>query len=320
MKPKTEIILRWIALLAVAATTGACNLTLSADSSGSPQVVYITATRDDGGRDTVSTPTFTPEGTTAEALPTMVAGQELSCVKGPHWVLYAWVAKILEGETVTLLAKAPPEWADYYYVRKGDGTECWAFGGSSVIDGDTTGLPEREAPPLSEVTYTIENRTGLDVDDIFIRGKDEPAWGADRLGSGDIPPGGSFSLTLMAGFYDVQAVDSEGGILYEAYDHPIGAEPSSQVTVLDLQLEFFIENRMGADVCSLAVLMVGAPEWTTLHTAADGAIHNGERVYFTLLAGRYQLAVTLCDGTEVPWLPAFVSPQYTGLILDPSHL
>ena len=37
---------------------------------------------------------------------TMTAGQNLSCVNGPDWILYEWVAAIDKGETVTLTARA----------------------------------------------------------------------------------------------------------------------------------------------------------------------------------------------------------------------
>jgi hypothetical protein len=77
----------------------------------------------------------------------MTAGQDLSCVKGPKFDLYDWVAVIKQGETVTLLARSSPDWGEYYYVRKSDGTECWAFGGSSTKSGDTASLPVKEAPP-----------------------------------------------------------------------------------------------------------------------------------------------------------------------------
>jgi hypothetical protein len=77
----------------------------------------------------------------------MTAGQDLSCVKGPKFDLYDWVAVIKQGETVTLLARASPDWGEYYYVRMSNGTECWAFGGSSTKSGDTASLPVKEAPP-----------------------------------------------------------------------------------------------------------------------------------------------------------------------------
>ena len=158
----------------------------------------------------------------------MTAGQELSCVTGPHWILYEWVAKILAGETVTLLARSEPEWPDYYVARKNDGTECWAFGGSSEINGDPSLLPVREAPPLPTITYTIENGTGLRVVSVYLRGKDETAWGANLLDGdpfptiffnislgGDLLPGATFHIPLTAGFYDVQITDYKGGIVFE---------------------------------------------------------------------------------------------------------
>jgi hypothetical protein len=301
-------------LAAIWMAVSACIASTPMASASSPQVVYITATRDGGGGEVAPTPTFTLELTAgaAEAPPTMTAGQELSCVKGPHWALYAWVAKIAEGETVTLLARAPEEWADYYYVRKADGTECWAFGGSSVIAGDTSGLPEREAPPLPEITYTIENQTGLDVIDVFIRGQDETAWGADRL-SADLHPGESFSLALTAGFYDVKIVDPASGVLYEKHDTPIGSDPSTNYTLLNLEMDWYIQNGTGADLCNFAFRRDGTTEWNMLRTVDDGPVHPGERATFHLLAATYAVAMTYCDGTALPLIGVYVGPASSGI-------
>jgi hypothetical protein len=93
------------------------------------------------------TPTFGPTNTATSSLVAMTAGQDLSCVKGPKWDLYDFVITIKKGEIVTLLARAPSEWGEYYYVRTSNGTECWVFGGSSTKNGDTSNLPVREAPP-----------------------------------------------------------------------------------------------------------------------------------------------------------------------------
>ncbi len=157
-----------IAVLLLAAS--ACNFTIAPWSAGTPQYIVVTATRDTGnpGQSVPSStlepilaqtptltlvPTLTATPTKAEV--TMTAGQDLSCVKGPKWDLYDWVAVIKEGETVTLLARAPAEWGEYYYVRMSDGTECWAFGGSSTINGDPSTLPEKEAPPTPTPTVAV---------------------------------------------------------------------------------------------------------------------------------------------------------------------
>jgi hypothetical protein len=86
----------------------------------------------------------------------MTAGQDLSCVKGPKFDLYDWVAVIKQGETVTLLARASPDWGEYYYVRMSNGTECWAFGGSSTKNGDTSSLPLKEAPPTPTPKIVVD--------------------------------------------------------------------------------------------------------------------------------------------------------------------
>jgi hypothetical protein len=143
-----------------------------------------------------ATETFTPEptATPTQSPVTMTAGQNLSCVTGPNWILYKWITNISKGETVSLLAQIKYEEKQYYYVRKADGTECWAFGESSTIHGDPSTLPIKEAPALPKIKYTIENKTGLAACDVFIRPKKDTVWGADRLGASNIAIGAKFSL------------------------------------------------------------------------------------------------------------------------------
>jgi hypothetical protein len=148
----------------------ACNLTIATRSAVTPQFIGVTATLTTGKPEPflpsstleptltqtpslTLTPTLTATATTAGV--TMTAGQDLSCVKGPKWDLYDWVAVIKQGETVTLLARASPDWGEYYYVRMSDGTECWAYGGSSTKNGDTSSLPLKEAPPTPTPTVAV---------------------------------------------------------------------------------------------------------------------------------------------------------------------
>jgi hypothetical protein len=291
----------------------ACNLNLATNTVATPQIVVVTATGQtgNGGSQDQATPTneplpsFTPTPTLTPtitptatiALPTMAAGQDLSCVKGPHWILYEWVTKISKGETVTLTARSPAEWPDYFYVRKSDGTECWAFGGSSTVTGDTSTLPVREAPPLPEVDYTITNKTGLAVVGIRIREMNSSDWGANRL-SAALAPGATFSLTLTAGYYDVLVQDSAAGTLYEKNDWPIGSEPTYRNIALDAEFEFYLQNNMGFDLCTFSVRPAGG-SWKVIHAAADGAIATGSKLTFKLLPAMYSLRVNRCTGPLV---------------------
>jgi hypothetical protein len=119
----------------------AVNATLTALANGA------TPASQSPGPEISLTPTVAPTYTATSSLVAMTAGQDLSCVKGPKWDLYDFVTTIKKGEIVTLLARAPSEWGEYYYVRTGNGMECWVFGGSSTKNGDTSNLPVREAPP-----------------------------------------------------------------------------------------------------------------------------------------------------------------------------
>jgi hypothetical protein len=119
----------------------AVNATLTALANGD------TPASQSPGPEISLTPTVAPTYTATSSLVAMTAGQDLSCVKGPKWDLYDFVTTIKKGEIVTLLARAPSEWGEYYYVRTGNGMECWVFGGSSTKNGDTSNLPVREAPP-----------------------------------------------------------------------------------------------------------------------------------------------------------------------------
>jgi hypothetical protein len=304
---------RWLPIAVLMLAGSACNLPIATRSAVNPQFIVVTATGDNGESaplppsptleptltQTVAltfTPTFTPTLTvTSTAKPvTMTAGQVLSCVKGPHWVLYEWVTSIAIGETVTLLAKAPPEWQDYYYIRKSDGTECWAFGGSSTKSGDLSTLPVMDAPPLPVVTYTIENKTHLNACDVFIRGKGEAAWGADRLGAGLIAPGTQFSLDLTAGFYDVLIKDCFGGILYSRTGTPIGSDANSHYTLLNLQIKFSILNATVISICRIRAVPSDGSGFIDFRTAADSPMAPGATVWLTETAGAYQLQFARC--------------------------
>jgi hypothetical protein len=162
MSRKTNFLLHLCIPLALAAMTSACNFGVGVQITISPQYMVITASGTTGqsappsASSTVElTPTQTPSVTFTPSITatptmegvTMTAGQDLSCVTGPKWDLYDWVAIIKQGEMVTLLARSTPEWGEYYYVRMGNGTECWVYGGSSTKNGDPSSLPIKEAPP-----------------------------------------------------------------------------------------------------------------------------------------------------------------------------
>jgi hypothetical protein len=303
----------------------ACILESVAGPTPTPKVVVISG---DGGTATqdLAAPTSTPEtvlsltptwtltpqptNTATTAPVTMTAGQALSCVKGPHWILYEWVAGIAEGETVTLLAKATPEWEEYYFVRKSNGTECWAFGGSSTKSGDLSTLPVREAPPLPVVTYQIENKTGLVVSKVFIRGKNEAVWGINRLGTGVIMPGQTANVTLTAGFYDVRILESKADeVLYEEHDRAIGFDPAYRYTELFIEVDVFVNNDLGVNVCSMSYRKTGEADWRVLHSIEDGVVAPGAGDTVRLVVGMYDFRWVRCGGAP---------SQATGISILPS--
>ena len=162
---------RWLPIAVLMFAGSACNLAIATRSAVNPQFIVVTATLASGKPEPflpsltleptltqtpslTLTPTVTATPTTAA--PTMTAGQDLSCVKGPKFDLYDWVAVIKQGETVTLLARSSPDWGEYYYVRMSNGTECWAFGGSSTKSGDTASLPIKEAPPTPTPKIVVD--------------------------------------------------------------------------------------------------------------------------------------------------------------------
>jgi hypothetical protein len=311
----------WIAALLAGS---ACILETAAGPTPTPQVIVVPGdTRDTSTASPTPetplspTPTGTfpaqPTATATIAQVTMTAGQGLSCVTGPHWILYEWVAKIEEGETVILLARAEPEWGEYYYVLKSSGVSasCWAFGGSSTIHGDPSVLPIREAPPLPVVQYTIENKTGLRVPVVFIRGKDETDWGANRL-SAILYPGEKVSIAITAGFYDVKILDEAFFPLYEEHDRPIGSDPNYRYTVLDDEYEFYVQNNFAFDLCTFSFRPHGGSVWTVLHSAADGHVAPGAKAWFKLIPGFYDVAVYRCTGP----MAGAVTTHYVGPAIE----
>jgi hypothetical protein len=134
---------------------------------------------------------------------------------------------------------------------------------------------------------------------VFIRPKNDTVWGADRLGTGNIAIDAVFTVEITAGFYDVQIKDCGGGVLYEKEDRPIGTDAGYRILQLATDVKIYIQNNQGVDLCLFRFQMVGG-DWKDLHTAADGAVPNGQRVNFTLRVGRYNMSFHRCsDGVSV---------------------
>jgi hypothetical protein len=315
---------QWFLFLAASLLGSACILETAAGPTLTPQIIVIP-----GGAQTesvepaVPTPTLesilnsppaftsTPEPTsTATTAPvTLTAGQDLSCVTGPHWILYEWVARVEEGETVALLAKAAPEWEEYYYVRKSNGTECWVFGGSSTKSGDLSTLPVREAPPLPEITFTIVNKTYLPVGILRFRTKDETVWGTNLLAGHTIAAQETYGVPLTAGFYDVRIMDSHSGILFEAHDIPIGPEPSSSVIVLDGRYTVIVRNETANPMCRGELVNLDESFRFDFTIPGDGRISPGENVTLEGPAGVFVMRFYECGSGELMFV---VSAAYVG--------
>jgi len=328
---------RLIVFLGAALFGGACILETAAVNP-SPQIIVVMATPDGAvsgqsseAPDTQPSPTLTQELTqilTATFTPshtptitiakvTMVAGQSLSCVTGPEWKLYEWVAGIAEGETVTLVARAVPEIPDYYVVRKSDGTECWAFGGSSTISGSTATLPLRETPPLPKVNFLVRNRIYADLISVHIRRAGGSAWGANLLAA-SIPVGGETAISITAGYYDVRVLGPSSAAMHEAYNRVIGPDASYRILEVATDVNFTIRNLLPGSVCWLDVQVAGG-SWQKLYSAADGGgeILPGQTRDFTSRAGFYSLRATYCTSVVLPGTPSlYLYPGMPVFVMD----
>jgi hypothetical protein len=329
---KTGKFLRLYLVLGAALFGGACILE-AAGPAATQQVVVVTSTPD--GTSTSSspdlqtsptleltkflTPTFTPSITptfTKEPV-TMIAGQDLSCVTGPDWKLYEWVAKIAKDEVVTLIARAVPEITDYYVARKSDGKECWAFGGSSVISGPVASLPVRETPPLPTVSFVVRNRVYTDLVDVYIRPAGDSSWGADRLTSPSICTGLEASFSITAGYYDVRILDPFGHALYEAYNRAIGADATYRILEVAPDVNFTIRNDHPFSICWIDVAFAGG-SWEKLYATGDGggSIYNGNTRDFTLRAGAYAARITRCTSVILPATGFIIYPGMSTIVLS----
>ncbi|MBN1438671.1 MAG: hypothetical protein JW929_04600 [Anaerolineales bacterium] len=314
MSQHTSRSIRWILLAASLVLGGACIIEAAAGPTPTPQVVVGPGDGDSSTRESDSVPatpetpleltatwTLTPELTATATIDqvTMTAGQDLSCVTGPHWVLYEWVARIEEGETVTLLARACPEWEEYYFVHKSSGTpaSCWAFGGSSAIHGDPSILPIREAPPLPQITLTVQNKTYLRLTNLRMRPKDETVWETNLLAAHEIQGQETYGLTITAGFYDIRIMDYRSGVVYEAYDVPIGAEPSSKTIVLDGRYTVNIHSESTLAFCQVHIESFDHAYNADLTIPGDGRISPGEDVTLEGLGGAYVMQLSACSGS-----------------------
>jgi hypothetical protein len=268
-----------------------------------------TATPQPTGTVTTEPGTPQPTSTATSGSVTMTAGQALSCVKGPHWVLYEWVTGIAKGETVTLLARSTADWPDYFYVRTSSGKECWAFGASSTKSGDPSTLPLRDAPPLPTITFIVQNNTYLSVEQLFIRAKNDSDWGADRL-PGTVEHGATFSLTLTAGFYDILVKDQRGGIVFEKNDAAVGPNASTRTATIDGRYSQRFHSVSTVDICRVHVESADASYQANLTIPGDGRISPGEDVDLESLGGSFEVFFYRCGEDSAYWYA--VSSVYFG--------
>ena len=318
---------RLFVLVGAALLGGACILQTAAPA-GTPQVVYVTATPENGapgdgsGQPSptftqelaqVLTATFTPSltATFTQTPVTMTAGQALSCVKGPDWKLYEWVAGIAKDEAVTVVARAVPEIPDYYVVRKSDGTECWAFSGSSVISGSTASLPIRETPPLPTVNFTVQNHVNIPLCILLIRKAGDAAWGANRFTAPPVFVGGEFVLPITAGYYDVIVRDCAApATMYEAYNRAIGADANYRILDIAVDVDFSIQNNYPYSVCHVQVqAQVPGASWQEIYNHdTSGSFAVGMTKNFRLRAGAYNLRNIRCTDAVLPIAPLYIRP------------
>jgi hypothetical protein len=324
---------RWIVVFGAAFLGGACILQAAAGPTPTGQIIVVTATQEGGSQEsswqtpeTGSAPATEPTSTLTLLPPltatfttapvTMTAGQALSCVKGPDWKLYEWVAGISEGETVTLIARAVPEIPDYYVVRKSNGTECWAFGGSSTISGSTATLPIRETPPLPTVNFVVRNRIYANLISVYIRPAGDSSWGANRL-TAPIPMYGEAAISITAGYYDVRILGPFSLAMYEAYNRAIGADDTFRILEVAPDVDFTIRNDFPFSICWIDVQPSGG-SWQKLYATEDGggSIYTGNTRDFTLRAGAYGVRLTRCTSAVLPATGWFISPGMSTIVLS----
>jgi hypothetical protein len=319
--------------LILAAFQGACNSAPASGINPTPQIPILTAYDQLKGGDTPhpsaateeSPPAYTPTGTftpsnpptATPTIPTMTAVEDLSCVKGPNWILYEWVALIRKGEVVLLLGRAPPAWSGYYYVRKADGAECWTFGGRSLLSGNLSGLPVLDAPPLPMVEYEIKNKTHLVITEVYLRVRDSFYDMGMNLAPNGIPPGITLNIKIQAGFYDVFLYDCKHAILYRELVKAIGSEAGSRHTTVETRVTFSLTNGLGRSVCRILVHPVDGSPGFYLLGPADGAIPPGSRVSITALAGLYKILVYSCEDLSLFHTrpDTYIGPAMTEIVL-----
>jgi hypothetical protein len=202
-------------------------------------------------------------------------------------------------------------------TRKDDGTECWAFGGSSDKHGDGLGLPVRVAPLLPEVTLAIENRTYAVVEYVRIRGKGETGWGSNRLGGGHVSHGEVFTLAITAGFYNILLQDHWGSHLLEMSGSDIGAEPSTRNLVFGGRHSFPVRNSTAFPICMFSLQPNIGGEMVDLAIPGDGTIAIGEQVILEALIGNYTYFAHRCsDGPMVATHNLYIYPGCPVLVIS----
>jgi hypothetical protein len=320
MRTKRFLFIRWFLILVFVLPALACNLSETPIADTLQPESVPPAASSGGETATEEPPVAAPEptvtSTPTEAPVTMTAGQTLSCVQGPHWALYDWVTSIADGETVTLLARNEPGDDPYYYARKSDGKECWAFGGSSTLTGDPSTLPIMEAPPLPVVTYTVQNRIHYSLCNLFLREHGESDWGPDRFAAA-FAFNSESSLSLTAGFYDVRIIACMAGTVYERDNTPIGADPGSRIITIDNVVHLNLHNSLSGSFCRVRLAPNDGSDLIFLREASDAPVPPGESTPVTVPVGVYSVTLFNCtfDTAMAAYTNQHIDPSMEGATL-----
>jgi hypothetical protein len=143
------------------------------------------------------------------------------------------------------------------------------------------------------VRYVVDNQTGLDVCEVYISPVEDTVWGPNLLGGDVIAPWNDYGFDVVAGYYDVQILDCFGGILYEEWNRPIGSDEGYRFTTLDYEVEFYIQNNFGFNLCWFYFKPDYSATWDEHNTAP---VSPGARSWFTLTAGFYDINIHDCGG------------------------
>jgi len=158
-------------------------------------------------------------------------------------------------------------------------------------------------PPPEYGTVSLDNRSGVAIDEFYLTTAGNPSWGANHIGPGTLPTGAYYDfLDVPVGTYDARAVVVGALSIYrnDWYGIPVSANSIYTLTAFAAGFTGSIEvinNSVGANILGLYITPHSSATWGSNQISSSIAPAGSMHLYY-LDPGSYDVKIVWDSGPD----------------------